>query len=110
MADLDAQLEAAQKKAADAMERVKDLQAKKALATARAIASLTKGERAADTKRKILVGAVALGLMKGDAELRARIEKELRAKARPGDLELLGITPEPPPAPDTPAPDFGFRQ
>lgn len=109
MANLDAQLEAAKKKAEAALDKVKDIQAKKALATARAIASLTKGERAADTKRKILVGAVALGLMKGDAELRARIEKELRAKARPGDLELLGITPEPAPAPDTPAPDFGFE-
>lgn len=95
MADLDAQLEAAQKRAADAMERVKDLQAKKALATARAIASLTKGERAADTKRKILVGAVVLGLMKGDAELRAKVEAELRTKARPADLELLGIKPSP---------------
>ena len=95
MANLDAQLEAAQKKAADAMERVKDLQAKKALATARAIASLTKGERAADTKRKIIVGAVVLGMMENDPELRARIERELRAKARPADLELLGIKPSP---------------
>lgn len=96
MANLDAQLEAAQKKAADAAERVRDLQAKKALATARAIASLTKGERAADTKRKIIVGAVVLGMMESDPALRARIERELRAKARPGDLDLLGIKPEAP--------------
>ncbi len=107
MADLDAQLEAAQKKAADAMERVKDLQAKKALATARAIASLTKGERAADTKRKIIVGAVVLGMMETDPALRAKVEAELRAKARPGDLELLGIKPEPALAPAIP--DFGFK-
>lgn len=107
MADLDAQLEAAQKRAADAMERVKDLQAKKALATARAIASLTKGERAADTKRKIIVGAVVLGLMDSDPALRTRIERELRAKARPADLELLGIKPEAAPSPAIP--DFGFK-
>lgn len=109
MADLDAQLEAAQKRAADALSRVKELKAKKALETAKALASLTKGERAADTKRKIIVGAVVLGLMDSDPALRARIEKELRAKARPADLDLLGITPEPAPAPDTPAPDFGFE-
>ena len=98
MANLDAQLEAAQKKAADAMERVKDLQAKKALATAKAIASLTRGERAADTRRKILVGAVVLGMMENDPELRAKVEAELRAKARPGDLDLLGIKPAAPAA------------
>lgn len=95
MANLDAQLEAARKKAAEAAERVRDLQAKKALATARAIASLTKGERAADTRRKIIVGAVVLGMMENDPELRAKVEAELRNKARPADLELLGIKPEP---------------
>lgn len=104
MADLDAQLEAAQKKAADALFRVKELKAKKALETAKALASLTKGERAADTKRKIIVGAVVLGMMENDPELRARIEKELRAKVRPGDLDLLGIKPAPA------MPDFGFQQ
>lgn len=96
MANLDAQLEAAQKKAAEAAERVRDLQAKKALATARAIANLTRGERAADTKRKIIVGAVVLGMMENDPELRAKVEAELRNKARPADLELLGIKPKAP--------------
>lgn len=109
MANLDAQLEAAQKKAAEAAVRVRDLQAKKALATARAIANLTRGERAADTKRKIIVGAVVLGMMENDPELRAKVEAELRNKARPADLDLLGIKPAPAPAPDTPAPDFGFE-
>jgi len=62
-------------------------------------------ERKADTRRKILLGAIAEGLMKSNQTVTALFDAEIKKLQRPHDREVFGLTPLTPAADaKTPAP------
>lgn len=78
----------------EAEERLKQLKAQRQKIEARKRAEEAKAKRAADTRRKILVGAVVLAAVeRGEfQELRAMLDQAL---TRDDDRELFGLPPRP---------------
>ena len=99
MATIQEQVEAAQKKAdeqakkaADAQKRLRQLKAKKEQAEARKIAQTLTGNRAADTRRKILAGALVLDMMERDEQTRAKFLDRLdKFLTRDDDRALFSL-------------------
>lgn len=94
---IDDQIERAREKAKAAQERIRQLKAKKEQAEARELHKLIKGKKAADTRRKILVGSMILA----DAATDPAVDGRLRARldlylSRPYDRALFDLDPPPP--------------
>lgn len=60
MATIETKIEAAERRAKEAARKLDQLKAQQALIEARKLQSMLKGQRAEDTRRKILVGAAIL--------------------------------------------------
>ncbi len=94
MATLDEQIAAAEAKAEAARKRVQQLKNRQADAEARELRRAMAGERAEDTRRKILLGALVQQMVEqGDmqqADLTARLDAFL---VREGDRQLFDLPP-----------------
>lgn len=89
-------IKAAEERAAAARKRVQQLQAKKAAAEQRKLASTLKGARADDTRRKILVGALIMGKMDAEPDVAKAVRRELDAfLERADDRALFGLGEKP---------------
>lgn len=95
MAKLDEQIQAAEARAEAARKRVQQLKNRQADAEARELKRAMAGERAEDTRRKILLGALVQYMVEqGDmqqADLTARLDSFL---VRPGDRALFDLSPK----------------
>ena len=99
MADFDRQIERARQQAEEAKKRVKEaekrakqLEAKRGMAEAREIQSAMKGERAADTRRKILKGVCLDRLVEQGVIQRDQVDATLDSMLeRTDDRELFGL-------------------
>lgn len=92
MASRAEQIAAAERKAAEATKRVRQLKAAQEMAEARKLVSITKGQRSEDTRRKVLVGAMVLGQMEANAELGKQMTGALDSYlTRPDDRALFGL-------------------
>jgi len=60
-------------------------------------------ERKADTRRKILLGAIAESLMKSNQAVTALFDAEIKKLQRPHDREVFGLAALPTPSPSAPA-------
>lgn len=77
-------------------EQLAQVRAKKAQLEARKVQKLIKGQRADDTRRKILVGAMYLERMDRDADAKAKITAQLdNFLTRDDDRALFGLAPKP---------------
>ena len=77
-------------------EKLKQLKALKQKKESRAKAAEVKKERADDTRRKILIGAMYLERFKSDAEAKAKMLNQLdRFLTRPADRALFDLVVEP---------------
>ena len=101
MATIQEQIEAAQKKAddqakkfADAQKRLRQLKAKKEQVEARKLAQTLTGNRATDTRRKILAGALVLDMMEHDEQTRAKFLDRLDKFLTRSDDRALFSLPE----------------
>lgn len=93
MATVEEQIKAAE-------ERLKQLKAKAQKIEAQKKAKVSKQERANDTRRKILLGALVLDGMNRDADTKTRwLVKLEKALSRDADRELFGLAPKSPAAP-----------
>lgn len=73
-------------------ERLEKLKTRREQIEAQKLNQLLKGQRAADTRRKILAGAVLLRLMENDPTILATFMDELdRSLHRPDDRALFGL-------------------
>lgn len=92
MASRAEQIAAAERKAAEAAKRVRQLKAAQEMAEARKLVSITKGQRAEDTRRKVLVGAMVLGQMEASEDARRAMMGALdRFLTRPDDRALFNL-------------------
>lgn len=66
MATYDDKIAEAEEKAKAALKKVEQLKAQKEMAEARQLTLMIKGERASETRRKILIGAMILTSMEKD--------------------------------------------
>ena len=84
------QIAAAEQKAKDHAKKVRQLKAQQQAMEARKLSGLLKGQRADDTRRKILLGAMTQEMMKDgpEAKIRARLDKYL---TRPDDRALFDL-------------------
>lgn len=89
MADIYDKLEAARKRAVDQAEKIKLLEERAASKTIKAISSLTKSDRAEDTRRKILAGAAVLEMIKTDYALSRALGEKLDQIIRTADRALF---------------------
>ena len=79
----------------EAEERLKQLKAKQQQIEARKRAAEAKAKRAADTRKKILLGALALQLMESDGGQNAVFMDRLdRFLVRTDDRALFGLQPK----------------
>lgn len=94
MAKLDDQIAAAEAKAEAAKKRLQQLKNRQAAAEAKELRRAMAGERAEDTRRKILMGALVLEMIeRGEmtqADLTARLDAFL---VRDGDRALFDLPP-----------------
>jgi hypothetical protein len=82
----------------EAEVRLKQLKAQRSAIEARKTQALTRGQRASDTRRKILVGAWVLGEMDKDPAFALKIMSALgRYLEREDDRALFGLPPNAPP-------------
>ena len=90
------QIAAAEQKAKDHAKKLRQLKAQQEQLEARKLSGLLKGQRADDTRRKILAGALLLEMMKDSPEtaekIRARLDKYL---TRADDRALFDLPPVP---------------
>lgn len=95
MAKLDEQIAAAEARAEAAKKRLQQLKNRQAAAEARELKRAMAGERADDTRRKILIGALVMHMIEeGDmqqADLTARLNTFL---VRDGDRALFDLPPK----------------
>ena len=92
IAAADRRAEEAVKRAEEAKKRAKQLKNERDLIEARKLRALCKGERADDTRRKILGGALLLEMMKEDETTKAKIMKRLDGfLTRDADRALFGL-------------------
>lgn len=91
---MSAKLEAIDAKIAAKMEQVRQLKEQKAKAERRARAAIKKQERAKDTRRKILLGALWLEKLKNGTVSAETAKAELDPfLTRNADRELFGLPP-----------------
>ena len=92
MATIEDKIAAAEKRAEEAKKRAKQLKNELELIEARKLRAMTRGERADDTRRKILGGALLLEMMKEDETTKAKIMKRLDGfLTRDADRALFGL-------------------
>jgi hypothetical protein len=88
---------------AEAKRKADQLRAKEELIQARKLQAIIKKDRASDTRRKILAGALILEMMEKNADTKARYMVHLdKYLTRADDRELFGL-----PAKDKTAPGEG---
>lgn len=107
MATIDEKIAQAEKRAQELTKQLKQLKAQREKVEARKLHGLLKGQRAEDTRRKILAGALVLEMMERDEATRTRLMQRLDGYlTRPDDRALFGLEPKASPAPaSTPATD-----
>lgn len=95
------ELEAAKKKLEDAKLKVRQLEAEEEKKRARELYQFAKQRRVEETRKKILLGALAEHLMQKDQNFKQYVEREMNAYfTRSDDRQLLGLAaPAPAPAP-----------
>lgn len=90
------QIAAAEQKAKDHAKKLRQLKAQQEQLEARKLSGLLKGQRADDTRRKILLGAMTREMMKDSPEaaekIRARLDKYL---TRADERALFDLPPAP---------------
>lgn len=103
MASIEDKIAAAEKRAQEAAKRLKQLKAQREMIEARKLQTILKGQRADDTRRKILAGALVLDMMERDEQTRAKFLARLdKYLTRTDDRALFGLPPLPP-TPTTPS-------
>jgi hypothetical protein len=92
MATLDEQIAAAEARAEAARKRVQQLKTRQADAEARELRRVIAGERAEDTRRKILMGALVLEMVERGEMTQADLMSKLDAfLVRDGDRKLFDL-------------------
>lgn len=95
MATIEEQIAAAEAKAAEARQRLKQLKARKEQQDARELHKLLKGQRTADTRRKILVGSMVLAMVeRGEWNGDQLLVQLGRYLTRADDRALFDLPPE----------------
>ena len=95
MATIEEQIAAAEAKAAEARQRLKQLKARKEQQDARELHKLLKGQRTADTRRKILVGSMVLAMVdRGEWNADQLLVQLGRYLTRADDRALFDLPPE----------------
>lgn len=77
MASIEEKIAAAEKRAQEAAKQIRQLKAKRDLIEARKLQNIMKGQRADDTRRKILAGALVLDMMEKDEQTREKFIRRL---------------------------------
>lgn len=95
MASFEEKIAAAEKRAQEAAKQVRQLKARRDMVEARKLQSLLKGQRADDTRRKILVGALVLDMMERDETTRQRFMDRLDKYLTRSDDRALFQLPMP---------------
>lgn len=91
---------------AEAKRKADQLRAKDELIQARKLQAIIKKDRATDTRRKILAGALILEMMEKNADTKARYMVHLdKYLTRADDRELFGLPPKDKAAPGAGEPD-----
>ena len=102
MASIEDKIAAAEKRAQEAAKQVKQLKAQRDMVEARKLQTILKGQRADDTRRKILAGALVLDMMERDEQTRAKFLDRLdKYLTRADDRALFDL---PAAKPQQPAP------
>jgi hypothetical protein len=92
MATLDDRIANAEKRAQEAAKQIRQLKARRDAMEARKLHGLLKGQRAEDTRRKILAGALVLEMMERDEATRQRFMQRLDSYlTRPDDRALFNL-------------------
>lgn len=101
MAGIQDKIEAAEQRAKDAQKKLQQLKAQRDLIEARKLSKLLKGQRADDTRRKILAGSLVLDMMERDEATSKRFMDRLdQHLKRADDRALFGLDPKAQPAQD----------
>jgi large subunit ribosomal protein L7/L12 len=92
MATIDERIANAEKRANEAAKQLRQLKVRRDAIEARKIHSLLKGQRAEDTRRKIIAGALVLEMMEKDETVRQRFMQRLDSYlTRPDERALFGL-------------------
>lgn len=92
MASIDDKISAAEKRAQEAAKQIRQLKAKRDLIEARKLQSIIKGQRADDTRRKILAGALVIDMMEQDEQTKSKFMRRLdQYLTRADDRALFGL-------------------
>ncbi len=95
MATIEEQIAAAEAKAEEARKRLKQLKARKEQQDARELHKMLKGQRTADTRRKILVGSMMLAMVdRGEWSADQLLVQLGRYLTRADDRALFDLPPE----------------
>lgn len=95
MASIEEKIAAAEKRAQEAAKQIKQLKAKRDLIEARKIQNILRGQRADDTRRKILAGALVLEMMEQDEQTRSKFMRRLdQYLTRTDDRALFDLAPK----------------
>lgn len=94
MATLEERAAAAEKRAQEAAKKAAQLKRQVEDREAREMARMLKGSRGADTRRKILAGAMVLAQAEADEAARAQLMEQLGSYlTRADDRALFGLAP-----------------
>lgn len=92
MAGIDDRIAAQEQRSKDAAKKLQQLKAERDIIEARKLSKVLKGQRADDTRRKILAGSLVLDMMERDEATRQRfmdrLDKHLK---RDDDRALFGL-------------------
>ncbi|MEN9397049.1 MAG: hypothetical protein RLZ81_1579 [Pseudomonadota bacterium] len=89
MAGIQDKIEAAEQRAKQAQQKLQQLKAQRDMIEARKLSKVLKGQRADDTRRKILAGSLVLDMMERDEATRKRFMDRLDQYLKRADDRAL---------------------
>lgn len=101
MAGIDDRIAAQEQRSKDAAKKLQQLKAERDMIEARKLSKVLKGQRADDTRRKILAGSLVLDMMERDEATRQRFMDRLdKHLTRADDRALFDLSPKAKPTQD----------